>query len=126
MVVAIAMFEGETAGALYGVLGGLLWDCASGTAFGFNALFLMFIGITVGLLVNYLFRNTLFSVFLFTAVFSVIIELITWFFFYYMVRDTNIIFVFLMIILPAVLYTLLFTAPLYYGVKQIKKKLTFE
>jgi len=123
-VVSIAMFEGETAGGIYGILAGLVWDCGTGRAFGFNALFLMIIGITIGLLIKFVFRNTILSVFLLSLIFTVIHEFVTWFFFYYMTDNHDILFALFHIILPTAVLTLIFALPLYLGTRAINRSLT--
>jgi rod shape-determining protein MreD len=125
-VAAIAMFEGETAGGIYGIAAGLFWDAGTGRVFGFNALFLMCIGICIGLFVKYLFRNTALSAFLFTAAFTLTHEIVTWFFFYYMAGNRNIVFALLHIILPTVGLTLIFALPFYFGARLINRKLTSQ
>lgn len=124
VVISIAMFEGETAGGLYGILAGLIWDCGTGRAFGFNALFLMCIGITVGLLIKFLFRNKILSVFIFTLIFTVFHEFVTWFFFYYLIDNLDIKYAVFHIILPTVVMTLIFVLPFYLGSRIINRKLT--
>lgn len=123
-VISIAMFEGETAGGIYGILAGLVWDCGTGRAFGFNALFLMCIGITIGLLIKFVFRNTVLSIFLFTLIFTVIHEFVTWFFFYYMIDNHDILFAIYHIIIPTTVLTLIFALPLYLGARVINRRLT--
>lgn len=125
-VIAIAMLEGETAGGIYGIVAGLFWDSGTGRVFGFNALFLMCIGIAVGLFVKYLFRNTLLSVFLFTIVFTLTHEFVTWFFFYYMTGSRNIIFAFLHVMLPTAVMTLIFAVPIYLFMRMISRRLTSQ
>jgi rod shape-determining protein MreD len=125
-VVAIAMFEGETAGGVFGIAAGLVWDCGTGQVFGFNAFFLMCIGIAMGLLVKFLVSNKAVSAFLFTAVFTLTHELVTWFFFYYMKGSRDISFALLNVILPTVLLTLIFALPLYFGARRINQKLTSQ
>jgi rod shape-determining protein MreD len=123
-VISIAMFEGETVGGVYGVFAGIIWDCGTGRAFGFNALFLMCIGIAVGLFVKFLFRNTPVSAFMFTLVFTTFLEFVTWFFFYYMTDNRDIIFALLNIMLPTVILTIIFALPFYFGARRINRKLT--
>jgi rod shape-determining protein MreD len=122
-VVGIAMYEGENAGAAYGIFFGLLWDMQSGRAFGFNALLLMIAGIVIGLLVQYLFSNSLFAAVLFTLVTLLLIELITWFFFCYMTGAGQFTFYFLRVILPTAGYTLPFILPVYYAQRWLSRRL---
>lgn len=120
-VVCIAMFEGETVGAVFGIIAGLLWDSQSGRVFGFNCFFLMIFGIVVGLLIQNLFRNTVVSALLFTLLTTIILELITWYFFYSIYGDNQIVFALLQVILPTAIYTLVLSIPIYIGFKKLNK-----
>lgn len=121
-VVCIAGYEGETVGGAYGIFAGLVWDCTTGRIFGFNAFFLMILGIIVGLFVKYLFRNTLFAAVIFTAVLTVTHEIVTWFFFYYMTRQQNFLYSFTSIIIPTAAYTLIFVFIFYFVMGLINRK----
>lgn len=123
-VIAVAMREGETPGGIFGIVAGLVWDCGTGRVFGFNALFLMIIGIAVGLFVKFLFRNTGVSAALFTVFFTILHEFITWFFFYYMTDQRDLFFAFLHVILPTTALTLVFALPFYFGARFLNHKLT--
>lgn len=123
-VIAVSMFEGETAGGIFGIIAGLIWDSGTGRIFGFNALFLMIIGICAGLFIKYLFKNTALNAFLFTIFFTFTHETLTWFFFYYMTATHDIVFAFLKIILPTVCLTLVFALPIFYGARAINRRLT--
>ncbi|CDZ23390.1 putative membrane protein [[Clostridium] cellulosi] len=123
-VLAIAMFENETAAGIYGIFAGLIWDSGTGRVFGFNALFLMCFAIAASLLFEYLLNNTPLSAMLLTAIITIIHEIITWFFFYFMTGDRDFLFAFLHIILPTTALTLIFTLPIYYGVRFINQKIS--
>lgn len=125
-VIAVSMLEGETTGGVMGLAMGLVWDCGTGRVFGFNALFLMLIGIAVGLLVQFLFHNSVLTALLFTAVFTFVHEFITWFFFYYMAYNRNFGYAVLHIILPTVVLTLVFAAPIYIGARALNRNITVD
>ena len=112
-VVCIAVFEGDGIGAAYGVAAGLLWDFQSSRIFGFDCLFLMLFGLAAGLLIKHLFRSTVVFVLLFTFAATILLETLTWFFFYNLFGDNNAGFAFLKIILPTVIYSLIFSLPIY-------------
>lgn len=59
LVICIGMFEREIAGAVLGMLAGILWDSVSPMGDGYNALLLMLAGAAAGLLIDYLMRNNL-------------------------------------------------------------------
>lgn len=123
-LIVIAIYEGETAGGIYGIFAGLIWDSGTGRVFGFNALFLMCLAIAVGLLFKFLLKSTPFWAIIFTAAGTVLHETITWFFFYYMTGNRDFVFAVLNIILPTVALTLIFTLPIYYGIRFLNKRLT--
>jgi rod shape-determining protein MreD len=121
-VIAISMFEGETPGAVFGILGGLIWDIESGRAFGYNALFLMIMCIAAALLIQNLFRNTIASAFIFCICAVALHEFITWFFFIYLTGDERFVFAFLRIILPTAAYTVIFVLPIYFLVRRVSRR----
>lgn len=123
-VISIAMLEGETAGGIYGIIAGLFWDCSTGRVFGFNALFLMIIGIAVGLFIKFLISNIPLSSFVFTLIFTFTHEFITWFFFSYMEGNRDLLFAFLHVILPTVIITVVFAVPIYLLLRKIGRRLT--
>lgn len=123
-VVSVGMAEGDTAGGVYGALSGLLWDCGTGRVFGFNALFLMVYGVAAGLLARLLFRRTGVTALLFTFAAALLHELLTWFFFLYMTGSGDFVYAMLHIALPAVLATLVFALPVFYGVRALSARLS--
>ena len=52
LCLAVAVFEGEFAGALLGTVGGLLWDCTAGRTVGMLALELLLLCFAVSVLVQ--------------------------------------------------------------------------
>jgi rod shape-determining protein MreD len=57
-VVCCAMFENETAGLMYGLLAGLLWDCTN-LRLNLHAILLCIIGCAVSAIIRRKMRNTL-------------------------------------------------------------------
>lgn len=125
-VIAVGMQEGETAGAVCGIIGGLVWDAHCTSVFGYNALFLMLLGITAGLLVQFLFRKSVVTSLIFCVCGVVLYELCGWFFFDYMTGRQDFVFCLVHIVLPVAAYTLLFAAPLYYGAVLLGRKLSLS
>lgn len=111
-IIAISMVEDEMVGAIYGLVGGLLWDTTTGNVFGFNALFLMIMGVAAGLVVKLLFKNRVVISILIVAVFTFIHEFLTWFFFWYLESKGSFSYAMLKIILPTVLMTAIFAIPI--------------
>lgn len=120
----VAMQEGEIPGAVFGVLGGLIWDVNSGTVFGYSALFLLVVAIVSALMVQLLFRNTPAAGLLFTIAFALLHGCVTWFFYVYLRGNVDFAGAFLRTILPTAAYTSLFAIPLYYLARLAGRKLT--
>ncbi|MBE6774181.1 MAG: rod shape-determining protein MreD [Ruminococcaceae bacterium] len=57
--VCVAMYERSTAGLVYGLLAGALWDFASTGADGMFTLMLLCIGFGIGILITFVLRNRL-------------------------------------------------------------------
>lgn len=72
MVTAIAMNEGEFAGGLFGLFGGLLCDTAVFHIFGVASIFCLVLGCGCGLLIIYLIQPTVRSAFLLSGAFALI------------------------------------------------------
>lgn len=121
--ISIAVFEGVTAGAIFGIVGGIIWDIQSGKTFGLHSLLLMVACIAAALLIENLFRNTIFSAFVFSLVTTLVIEFITWFAFMYLKGNEQFAAAFLRIMLPTLAYTNIFIFPLYLGARLIHNKL---
>lgn len=84
LCLAVAVFEGEFAGALLGAVGGLLWDCTAGRTVGMLALELLLLCFAVSVLVQlYLQVNPGNFAAVSTATALVVLSL-DWLFFYYM------------------------------------------
>jgi rod shape-determining protein MreD len=119
--VAVAIFEGETAGAALAVFGGLIWDVEGGLTFGFNALFLMILCVAVAMLIQNLFRRTLVSAIMFCLAVTLVHQSATWFFFVYIAgRGTA--FPLLNVLLPSAAYTAPFMILYYFIFRAINSK----
>lgn len=118
-VVAVAMLEGEMAGAVFGIFAGILWDVQGVKVFGFDALMLLACGMFVGLLVRVVFRNSIVSALLFTCAVTFSLEFISCCFFRFLFGDFDFLSLLGRVILPAVLYTLPFAAPYFYGARAL-------
>lgn len=66
--IAIAMYEGELVGGIYGAFAGLLSDMGSSMLFGFGGLLLAFFCIVTGLLVVHLMHCNVWNAILYVAV----------------------------------------------------------
>ena len=105
LCLAVAVFEGEFAGALLGTVGGLLWDYAAGRTVGMLALELLLLCFGVSVLVQlYLQVNPGNFAAVSTATALVVLSL-DWLFFYYMPGYAGAVERFLWVVLPSALMT---------------------
>ena len=121
LVICIGMFEREIAGAVLGMLAGILWDSVSPMGDGYNALLLMLAGAAAGLLIDYLMRNNLVTALIFTFVFTLLLNSLYCLFFY-VFDGIEITFVFyLKYYVFSAVYTTLFT-PIFYLIVRLTVK----
>lgn len=113
--VCAAFFEGPKIGALIGVFSGLLWDLHAFRVFGLNAMILLIISVTVGLLVQWLMRANFLSGMLLCCGGVIVQSLLEWILCYALFLDPESGVVLLHVYLPNMLYTILLS-PLMYGV----------
>lgn len=119
LVTAIAIYEGEFAGGLYGAFCGLLWDNGSFTLFGLGGMFFLLMGVVIGLLIIYLLQNSLRNAFALTAAAALLHGVMTYSFLYGMWGYEGSYLILLNKTLPSVLYTTLLTWPAYLGIGRI-------
>lgn len=121
-VVAVAVCEGEITGGVVGIFAGLLWDLSGLAPFGYHGLFLMIAGVFAGLLVRTLLHAAVLPALLLSGVFSLLLELISWFFLDYMAGGQNFVYAFLHIVLPTALYSFAFVLPFYYWARFLRRR----
>ena len=106
LCLAVAVFEGEFAGALLGTVGGLLWDYAAGRTVGMLALELLLLCFGVSVLVQlYLQLNPGNFAAVSTATALVVLSL-DWLFFYYMPGYTGAALRYVAFVLPSAVLTI--------------------
>ncbi len=114
-VVCVGVFEGAKAGALIGTVSGLLWGIYTFRVFGLDALLLLAIGLTAGLLVEWVLRANFLSTLLLCASATLLQALLEWFFFYAIFGKENLWSILLTVYLPNCIYTVVLM-PLVYGI----------
>ncbi len=115
----IAMFEGEWAGGVFGVVGGLLWDTAADRLLGFHAILMLIICVVAGLLVMYLIRANLWNALIIILSASLLQGLVDYFF-YYLIWDYD--FSYLILLkqtLPTVAYTTIISPLFFWLIRRI-------
>lgn len=113
-VACVAVLEGAKAGAFIGAVAGALWGLYAFRVFGFDALMLMLIGLTVGLLVEWLLRSNFLSAILLSSASVLTYELVEWLFTHVIFYKPTALAVLLQGYLPICLYTIVLS-PLIYG-----------
>lgn len=113
-VICVAIFEGPFTGAAVGVWAGALWDLYAFRVFGFNALLLLAIGVTVGLLVQWLLRANFLSGMLLCAGGVLAHMLLEWLLCYALFMHEQTWQVLWKIYLPNTVYTLLLAPFIYW------------
>lgn len=116
LVVCVALCEGAQAGAIVGALSGLLWGIYSFRLFGFDALVLMLIGLTAGLLVEWLLRANFSTAMLLCAGTILLWTILDWLFFFVLADTERPLSVLLRVLLPDALYTMLLAPLLFWPV----------
>ena len=124
--VAVSFFSEELSGVVFAAFAGMMHDLAMGSLFGFTSIWLMPCCLFVTLLVvNLIHRNILNFLWMnLTAV--ILVQSAELLFKYIIWRNPDIDVVLINYVLPALIATVILSAPLYLIIRQINKKLGVE
>lgn len=124
--VAVSFFSEELSGAVFAAFAGMMHDLAMGSLFGFTSIWLMPCCLFVTLLVvNLIHRNILNFLWMnLTAV--ILVQSAELLFKYIIWRNPEIDVVLINYVIPALIATVILSAPLYLIIRQINKKLGVE
>lgn len=124
--VAVSFFSEELSGVVFAAFAGMMHDLAMGSLFGFTSIWLMPCCLFVTLLVvNLIHRNILNFLWMnLTAV--ILVQSAELLFKYLIWRNPDIDVVLINYVLPALIVTVILSAPLYLIIRQINKKLGVE
>ena len=124
--VAVSFFSEELSGVVFAAFAGMTHDLAMGSLFGFTSIWLMPCCLFVTLLVvNLIHRNILNFLWMnLTAV--ILVQSAELLFKYILWRNPDIDVVLINYVLPALIATVILSAPLYLIIRQINKKLGVE
>lgn len=124
--VAVSFFAEELSGVVFAAFAGMMHDLAMGSLFGFTSIWLMPCCLFVTLLVvNLIHRNILNFLWMnLTAV--ILVQSAELLFKYLIWRNPDIDVVLINYVLPALIATVILSAPLYLVIRQINKKLGVE
>lgn len=124
--VAVSFFSEELSGVVFAAFAGMMHDLAMGSLFGFTSIWLMPCCLFVTLLVvNLIHRNILNFLWMnLTAI--ILVQSAELLFKYIIWRNPEIDVVLINYVLPALIATVILSAPLYLIIRQINKKLGVE
>lgn len=126
LVVSIGMFERSYAGALLGILAGALWDSVSVYWDGYNALFMMLIAVSCGMLISVLMRNHLVTAMILSTA-ACLMYSVSYVLFFVVARGLDSAdYLMFRYYLPAAVYSIVFTPLFYLLVRAITRATTLE
>lgn len=126
LCLAVATYEGEFAGALFGAVGGLLWDFTSGRVAGLLALGLLVVCFFVSILMQLYLRGNATNFVLINAASAALVVGVDFLFYYlmpgYAARGLH----FLAVAVPTVVFTAALSPLALYAVRAVFNWLTVE
>ena len=123
---AVAVFEGEFAGALFGVVGGLLWDYTAGRTVGMLALELLLLCFAVSVLVQLYLQANPANFTVIAMVTAVGVLSLDWLFFYYMPGYSEAALRYLTFVLPSAVLTIPVAALAFLLVRRIEAEFRID
>jgi rod shape-determining protein MreD len=126
LCIAVAIFEGEFAGGLFAVAGGLLWDYVSGHTVGLLTLFLLILCFFLSIVVQLYLKNGLWNFIVLNALSAWLILSMDCLFFYFMPGYSDAMAHYACHVLPSVALSVPVSIPLFYIVRYISAHLKIE
>ena len=106
LALAVSVFEGEFAGAVFGAVCGLMWDYTAGRTVGMLALELMILCFGVSVVVQLYLKDTPSNFVLLAVVCALLVLSADWLFFYYMPGYTGAALRYVTFVLPGAVLTI--------------------
>ena len=119
MCLAVAVYEGEFAGALFGAVSGLLWDYTAGRTVGMLALELLLLCFALSVLVQVYLQGSTWNFALISTGTALVVLSLDWLFFYYMPGYSWALSRWLTFVLPSAMMTLVPSLMLFSLVRHI-------
>ena len=124
--VAVSFFSEELSGVVFAAFAGMMHDLAMGSLFGFTSIWLMPCCLFVTLLVVNLFHRNILNFLWMNLTAVILVQSAELLFKYIIWRNPEIDVVLINYVLPALIATVILSAPLYLIIRQINKKLGVE
>ena len=119
LCLAVSVCEGEFAGALFGMVCGLLWDYTAGRTVGMLALELLLLCFAVSAVMQLYFKNSAANFVLIASAAALLVLTLDWLFFYYMPGYSWALSRWLTFVLPSAVMTLVPSLVLFSLVRRI-------
>lgn len=124
--VAVSFFSEELSGVVFAAFAGMMHDLAMGSLFGFTSIWLMPCCLFVTLLVVNLIHRNILNFLWMNLIAVILVQSAELLFKYIIWRNPDIDVVLINYVLPALIATVILSAPLYLIIRQINKKLGVE
>ena len=124
--VAVSFFSEELSGVVFAAFAGMMHDLAMGSLFGFTSIWLMPCCLFVTLLVVNLIHGNILNFLWMNLTAVILVQSAELLFKYLIWRNPDIDVVLINYVLPALIATVIMSAPLYLIIRQINKKLGVE
>ena len=124
--VAVSFFSEELSGVVFAAFAGMMHDLAMGSLFGFTSIWLMPCCLFVTLLVVKLIHGNILNFLWMNLTAVILVQSAELLFKYLIWRNPDIDVVLINYVLPALIATVILSAPLYLIIRQINKKLGVE
>lgn len=126
LALAVAVFEGEFAGALFGVVCGLMWDYTAGRTVGMLALELMVLCFLLSAVMQLYFKASVPNFLLLGGACALLVLTLDWLFFYYMPGYSGAASRWLWFVLPTAVLSVPVCFPLFGVVRRIHEEFKID
>ena len=126
LCLAVAVYEGEFAGALFGAVCGLLWDYTAGRTVGMLGLELLLLGLVISVLVQLYLQGSTWNFALISMVTAALVLSLDWLFFYYMPGYSWALDRWLTFVLPSAALTLVPSLVIFWLVRKIHEEFKID
>ena len=126
LCLAVSVCEGEFAGALFGMVCGLLWDYTAGRTVGMLALEMLLLCFAVSAVVQLYFKNSAANFALIASAAALLVLTLDWLFFYYMPGYSGAASRWLWFVLPTAVLSVPVCFPLFGVVRRIHEEFKID